>query len=446
MPRRIAILSLLLMSSFAPAFAVPPPPAATQTAAIVPWPGVIAPTIDPSFVVGGTGITLGNIASSLGSGGSALSTTTAAATYAPLVSPALTGTVRIGGSTISLGGAFTTSGSYSTTFTLTGNTNVTLPTTGILASQAWVTSQGFLTSAPVTSVAGRVGAVTLTTADLTDWSTATAGLITTPQWSAGIVTSLSSDFSLNPTTHQLGINSTVPAAGVPCSNGTIVASCSLSNLLFNPTTNTLSVDTTAIATQSWVAGLGYLTSVPVSSVAGRGGAVTLTTADLTDWSTAISGLGLPTANANTVVAGPTSGGSATASARSLVTADLPASSQVATLEFSFPGTMTSSAISEVIMGFSCSLAANFTSSGNPTAYGYGNTLSTGTSVFTLSYIHLGINYTIGTATFSSSSKAPTFSSSSAYNLVAGDVVQAASQSTADGTQADVIIGVNCTKG
>lgn len=45
-------------------------------------------------------------------------------------------------------------------------------------------------SAPVQSVAGRSGAVTLTHADLTDWAAATAGFLSGQQWTAGPVSSV----------------------------------------------------------------------------------------------------------------------------------------------------------------------------------------------------------------------------------------------------------------
>lgn len=54
-----------------------------------------------------------------------------------VVSPTYGGTgVNNGSKTITLGGNFTTSGAYAATLTLTGSTNVTLPTTGTLATLA----------------------------------------------------------------------------------------------------------------------------------------------------------------------------------------------------------------------------------------------------------------------------------------------------------------------
>ncbi len=62
---------------------------------------------------------------------------------------------KIGGVSVNLGGAFSTSGAYTTTLTTTGNTSLTLPLSGTLATQAYVTGQGFLTTvAPGTITQG----------------------------------------------------------------------------------------------------------------------------------------------------------------------------------------------------------------------------------------------------------------------------------------------------
>ena len=95
------------------------------------------------------------------------------------------------------------------------------------ATESWVTSQGYLTSAPVTSVAGRTGAITLSTSDISGLGT--------------MATASASDYST-----------------------TTVANGLYYPLSSNPA--------------------GYLTSAPVTSVAGRTGAVTLSNTD-------ISGLG-----------------------------------------------------------------------------------------------------------------------------------------------------------
>ena len=102
-----------------------------------------------------------------------LSTATAASTYAPLASPTFTGTVTIpAGASIS--GYATTSSlssyaplaSPALTGTPTAPTALTADNSTTIATTAFVKAQGYLTSAPVTSVAGRTGAVTLAVADV----------------------------------------------------------------------------------------------------------------------------------------------------------------------------------------------------------------------------------------------------------------------------------------
>jgi hypothetical protein len=179
-----------------------------------------------------------------------LSTATAASTYAPLASPTFTGTVTIpAGASIS--GYLTTSTAASTYQTLSGMssylTTATAATTyaplasptltGVptaptalsadssttIATTAFVKAQGYLTSAPVTSVAGRTGAITLANTDISG----------------------------------LGTMSTATAADY--------STTTAANALYYPLSGNPS---------------GFLTSAPVSSVAGRTGAITLAVADV----------------------------------------------------------------------------------------------------------------------------------------------------------------------
>jgi hypothetical protein len=123
---------------------------------------------------------------------------------APIASPTFTGTVTIP-SGASISGYLTTSAGNAAYYPLTGNPS------------------GFLTSAPVTSVAGRTGAVTLSTSDISGLGT--------------MATATAADYST-----------------------TTVANGLYYPLSSNPA--------------------GYLTTAPVTSVAGRTGAVTLAVADV----------------------------------------------------------------------------------------------------------------------------------------------------------------------
>jgi hypothetical protein len=106
----------------------------------------------------------------------------------------------------------------------------------LAASNTWYR----YTTAPVASVAGRTGAVTLTTADLTNWSAATAGFLTS-----------------------------APVTSVAGRTGAVTL-------------------TTADLTNWATATAGFANTI--TSVAGRTGAVTLTTADLTNWATATASM------------------------------------------------------------------------------------------------------------------------------------------------------------
>ncbi len=151
--------------------------------------------------------------------------------FAQIESPTFTGTVTIP-SGASISGYLTTSSAASTyaplaSPALTGNPTAPTPDTAdndtSIATTAFVKAQGYLTSAPVTSVAGKTGAVTLVNTDISGLGT--------------MATANTADYST-----------------------TTVANGLYYPLSSNPA--------------------GYLTSAPVTSVAGRTGAVTLAVADV----------------------------------------------------------------------------------------------------------------------------------------------------------------------
>ncbi len=151
--------------------------------------------------------------------------------FAQIESPTFTGTVTIP-SGASISGYLTTSSAASTyapiaSPALTGNPTAPTPATSdndtSIATTAFVKAQGYLTSAPVTSVAGKTGAVTLVNTDISGLGT--------------MATANTADYST-----------------------TTVANGLYYPLSSNPA--------------------GYLTSAPVTSVAGRTGAVTLAVADV----------------------------------------------------------------------------------------------------------------------------------------------------------------------
>ena len=102
-----------------------------------------------------------------------LESTTAASTYAALAGATFTGEVVTPASTTSNAGLTIMPGVAPSTPTngeiwaTTNDLQIRLNgVTETLAEQSWVTAQGYLTSAPVTSVAGRTGAITLAVGDV----------------------------------------------------------------------------------------------------------------------------------------------------------------------------------------------------------------------------------------------------------------------------------------
>lgn len=141
-----------------------------------------------------------------------LETSTAASTYAALAGATFTGEVITPASTTSNAGLTITPGvapsapSNGEIWATTNDLQVRLNgVTETIAEQSWVTAQGYLTSAPVTSVAGRTGAITLAVGDVSG-AAALAGATFT-----GLVTTLAS------TTTTAGLNiphGTAPTAPV----------------------------------------------------------------------------------------------------------------------------------------------------------------------------------------------------------------------------------------
>lgn len=111
--------------------------------------------------------------------------------------------VNNGASTITLGGSLTTSGAFASTFTMTGATNVTFPTSGTLATTA--TASGIVNSGLINQMAWYAASGTT----LSGLATAASGVLVT---SAGSVPSIS-------TTLPNGLAMGTPAS-ITLTNGT----------------------------------------------------------------------------------------------------------------------------------------------------------------------------------------------------------------------------------
>jgi hypothetical protein len=196
---------------------------------------------------------------------------------APLAGPTFTGTVTIP-SGASISGYLTTTAGDAAYYPLTGNPS------------------GFLTSAPVTSVAGRTGAITLANTDISGlgtMSTATAADYSTTTAANGLYYPLSSNpagyLTSAPVTSVAGRTGAVTLAVADVSGAAPIASPTFTGTVTIPSGASISGYLTTTAGDAAYYPLtgnpsGFLTSAPVTSVAGRTGAVTLANTD-------ISGLG-----------------------------------------------------------------------------------------------------------------------------------------------------------
>jgi len=153
-----------------------------------------------------------------------------------------------------------------------------------------INDAGYLTSAPVDSVAGKTGDVTLVKADITDFSdadyaTAAQGLLAN--------TSIQPSDNVSELVNDAGYITSAPVDSVAGKTGivTLVKAdiTDFSDLDYATAAQGLLADS-AIQSGDNISELindsGYITSAPVDSVAGKTGVVTLVKADITDFSDA----------------------------------------------------------------------------------------------------------------------------------------------------------------
>lgn len=157
-------------------------------------------------------------------------------------------------------------------------------------------------------------------------------------------------------------------------------------------------------------------------------------------STGTLALSLASQAANTVLVAP-NGAGGTPAFRSLVGPDLPLSIQEVALTLGWSGVPAASTVSSgPSLLWPCVIPANFAVS-----QGYANGTPTGSPAFSVSYVHAGLSYSIGTATFSPGSNYPAFSTSSSVSLAAGDSLVGTSPATPDATAADVSLSIMCKR-
>jgi hypothetical protein len=278
--------------------------------------------------------------------------------FAQIESPTFTGTVTIP-SGASISGYLTTSSAASTyapiaSPALTGNPTAPTPATSdndtSIATTAFVKAQGYLTSAPVTSVAGKTGAVTLVNTDISGlgtMATANTADYSTTTVANGLYYPLSSNpagyLTSAPVTSVAGRTGAVTLAVADVSGAAPLASPALTGVPTAPTA-TLGTNTTQIATTAFV--LANAPAAPVTSVAGKTGAVTLAVADVSGAAPLASPALTGTPTAPTATAGTNTTQVATTA---FVQQEVPAASTTAA------GKVELATIAEGIVGTSSSL-------------------------------------------------------------------------------------------
>lgn len=141
-----------------------------------------------------------------------------------IVSPTYGGTgVNNGTKTITLGGNLTTSGAFNTTLTVTGNTTLTLPLTGTLATLAGAeTLTNKTLTAPVIATIVNTGTLTLPTSTDTLVGRATTDTLTNKTLSGAIITTGSiNNTPIGATTANTGAFTTLSASGTITASGNI---------------------------------------------------------------------------------------------------------------------------------------------------------------------------------------------------------------------------------
>lgn len=163
----------------------------------------------------------------------------------------------------------------------------------------------------------------------------------------------------------------------------------------------------------------------VLSVAGLTGAIT---------AAALNSALATNQSANTVYAGPTSGGAAAPAFRALVGADVPAIRyDIATFYPGVPGS------SQLVMRWQAPRAVTVPS-GATNSQASAGTAATGSTTFTIKKN----GTSVGTIAWSASGTAGTFTVSSTVSLAAGDVLTITGPATADATLADIAITLAAT--
>lgn len=212
-----------------------------------------------------------------------------------LINPAFggTGISNLSGSTITLGGALTLSGAFTTAFNITGNTSVTFPISGTLATTAGTVSSVSGTLNRITSTGGTTPVIDISASYVGQSSITTLGTIATGVWQGTLLSSTYGGTGVNNGSNTLTLAGNLATSGAFASTFTMTGA---TNVTF-PTTGTLATTATA----SGIVNSGLINQLAYYAAAGtalsgvtivNSAALTTTSGGVPTW-VAYTGTGAP---------------------------------------------------------------------------------------------------------------------------------------------------------
>ena len=178
----------------------------------------------------------------------------------------------IGGQSVTLGGGFTTSGAHSLTFTLSGTTNLTLPTSGnVLVGNQTITLSGDTTGSgatAITTTTGKVNGVSYGASPSTNTVAVVTGSNATTYEAVPNAALANSSVTIGSTSVSLG-SAVATFAGVTLNSPTFVTPA-----LGTPASGTLT-NATGLPISSGVSGLGTGVGSALANAANASGGVVL---------------------------------------------------------------------------------------------------------------------------------------------------------------------------